>query len=70
MTSQPHSEVNATMTPSTAACPECDAQVSLGSDVEVGEIVSCPECGADLELMSLSPARLEVAPPEEEDWGE
>jgi alpha-aminoadipate carrier protein LysW len=54
----------------TAACPECDAQVELGGDAEVGEIVSCPECGADLEIQSLAPARLGVAPPEEEDWGE
>jgi alpha-aminoadipate carrier protein LysW len=54
----------------TAACPECDAQVAIGGDAEVGEIVSCPECGADLEIRGLTPARLEVAPPEEEDWGE
>ena len=39
-------------------------------DAEVGEIVTCPECGADLEIRGLAPARLDVAPPEEEDWGE
>jgi alpha-aminoadipate carrier protein LysW len=44
--------------------------VEIGGDAEVGEIVVCPECGADLEVRSLAPARLEVAPPEEEDWGE
>ena len=54
----------------TGVCPECDAQVRLGADAEVGEIVTCTECGADLEVRSLSPPRLEVAPPEEEDWGE
>jgi len=54
----------------TAVCPECDAQVAIGDDAEVGEIVSCTECGADLEIRGLAPARLEVAPPEEEDWGE
>ncbi len=58
------------MTGSTAACPECDAQVALAADTEVGEIVSCAECGADLEVRGLDPARLELAPPEEEDWGE
>ena len=58
------------MAPLTAACPECDAQVEIGGDAEVGEIVGCPECGADLEVRSLTPARLEVAPPEEEVWGE
>lgn len=58
------------MAASTATCPECDAQVSLGDDAEVGEIVACTECGTDLEIGALAPARLEVAPPEEEDWGE
>ena len=58
------------MAGSTAACPECDAQVALAADTEVGEIVSCAECGADLEVRSLEPIRLELAPPEEEDWGE
>jgi len=58
------------MAPATADCPECDAPVELGDDAEVGEIVTCPECGADLEIRALAPARLDVAPPEEEDWGE
>ncbi|MGD1034224.1 MAG: lysine biosynthesis protein LysW [Candidatus Dormibacteria bacterium] len=58
------------MAAATAACPECDAQVEIGDDAEVGEILSCPECGADLEIRGLAPARLDVAPPEEEDWGE
>jgi alpha-aminoadipate carrier protein LysW len=54
----------------TAACPECDAAVSLDAETVVGEVVPCPDCGADLEVGSLQPARLVVAPPEEEDWGE
>lgn len=40
------------------------------TDVEVGEIVSCPECGADLEVLSVDPLQLGLAPAEEEDWGE
>jgi alpha-aminoadipate carrier protein LysW len=58
------------MAAASAACPECDAPLSLGADTEIGEIVTCRECGADLEVRGLDPARLEVAPPEEEDWGE
>jgi alpha-aminoadipate carrier protein LysW len=57
-------------TSSTAACPECDGEVLIGADAEIGEILTCTECGADLEVRSLSPPVLEVAPPEEEDWGE
>lgn len=50
-------------------CPECDAGLSLG-DPERGEIVECVDCGAELEVMSTDPIRLELAPEEEEDWGE
>ena len=53
-----------------ATCPECDATISLGADVMEGEIVVCPDCGVDLEVTSLEPVTLELAPMEEEDWGE
>ncbi|HZB97722.1 MAG TPA: lysine biosynthesis protein LysW [Candidatus Sulfotelmatobacter sp.] len=53
-----------------AECPECGASVSLGVDVEKGEIVPCSECGVELEVTSLEPVSLELAPAEEEDWGE
>ncbi len=52
-----------------AECPECAAAVSLDGTV-AGEILPCPECGADLEVVSLSPPALALAPHEEEDWGE
>ena len=50
-------------------CPECDAEIDL-VDVVQGEIVVCPDCGVDLEVTNLSPITLELAPMEEEDWGE
>jgi alpha-aminoadipate carrier protein LysW len=53
-----------------AECPECAAQVSLPDDVMEGEIVQCAECGTELEVVSLNPPTLELAPEEEEDWGE
>ena len=34
------------------------------------EIVQCSGCGVDLEVMELDPLTLELAPEEEEDWGE
>ncbi|MGI8846815.1 MAG: lysine biosynthesis protein LysW [Candidatus Dormibacteria bacterium] len=55
---------------SAAACPECDAEVTGGDAIETGEILPCSDCGTDLEVMGVSPLRLQVAPPEEEDWGE
>lgn len=53
----------------TAECPECFADIEL-DDVMQNEITQCPECGADLEVVSLEPITLDLAPEEEEDWGE
>jgi alpha-aminoadipate carrier protein LysW len=53
-----------------ANCPECAADITLAADTLQGEIIQCPECGVELEVMSLSPLTLELAPEEEEDWGE
>jgi alpha-aminoadipate carrier protein LysW len=50
-------------------CPECDAELEL-VDVIEGEIIVCSDCGVDLEVVSLNPITLELAPMEEEDWGE
>ncbi|MHC1782231.1 MAG: lysine biosynthesis protein LysW [Anaerolineaceae bacterium] len=57
------------MTTLTAQCPECEAELQL-KDVILGEIVVCADCGVDLEVTSLDPITLELAPMEEEDWGE
>ena len=57
------------MSHSSAQCPECEAELSL-EDVVQGEIVVCSDCGVDLEVTSLAPLTLELAPMEEEDWGE
>ena len=51
-------------------CPECGAMIEMPNDTEVGEIVECPDCTAELEVMGIEPLRLELAPEEEEDWGE
>lgn len=55
---------------STVNCPECEAEITLEADVVVGEILVCPDCGVDLEVMSLDPPEVDLAPMEEEDWGE
>lgn len=52
------------------SCPECDAELALEVSTEVGEIIVCPDCGVDLEITSLDPASVEIAPMEQEDWGE
>ena len=52
-----------------ANCPECDAQITM-EDPMKGEIIVCPDCGAELEVRDLDPLALDLAPHEEEDWGE
>ena len=54
----------------TTVCPECDAPVATAPDVVAGEVLPCAECGVELEVVALAPLTLEIAPPEEEDWGE
>lgn len=51
-------------------CIECDGEVSLPDDVVENEIIVCPDCGVDLEVLSLNPVTIELAPMEAEDWGE
>jgi len=53
-----------------AECPECVAQIELPADTVVAEIVVCQDCGVELEVVSIDPASLAMAPEEEEDWGE
>lgn len=53
-----------------AECPECSGEVEVSGKAELGEIFECPDCGAELELKSIKPIKLELAPKEEEDWGE
>jgi alpha-aminoadipate/glutamate carrier protein LysW len=55
---------------STVTCPECEAKLALASGTEVGEIIVCSDCGVDLEVINLEPATVQLAPREEEDWGE
>jgi alpha-aminoadipate carrier protein LysW len=44
--------------------------LDLGPDIVVAEIVVCPDCGVELEVMSIDPIEVDLAPEVEEDWGE
>lgn len=55
---------------STVTCTECEAEITQEAGTEVGEIIVCPDRGVDLEVTSLDPATVALAPMEEEDWGE
>lgn len=51
-------------------CPECDAVITFSRPPLSGEVVRCSDCGAELEVTSVDPLVLELAPEVEEDWGE
>ena len=51
-------------------CVECGAMVELAADAMQGEIIPCPDCGTELEIISLDPPQVDLAPMEMEDWGE
>ncbi len=51
-------------------CVECGAQIELADNVMQGEIVTCGDCGTELEVVSVDPLQLDLAPMEMEDWGE
>ena len=51
-----------------ATCPECDAEIEVDEfDVDKGDQLSCPDCGSNLEVVSLSPVELDIAPDEDEE---
>ena len=50
-------------------CPECAAAIQARPQL-AGEILDCGDCGAELEVMSLVPVVVQLAPQVEEDWGE
>jgi len=54
----------------TTICPECAAEIILEDQIEISEIVVCSDCGVDLEVTALEPLTVELAPMEQEDWGE
>jgi alpha-aminoadipate carrier protein LysW len=51
-------------------CPECGGVLELSADVMAHEIIDCPACGTELEVVSVEPIKIALAPEEEEDWGE
>jgi len=51
-------------------CVECGAALAVPENVMQGEILACAECGVELEVVSLEPLTIDLAPMEMEDWGE
>ena len=60
---------NIATTTVTAECTECAGAIHANVALP-GEILDCADCGAELEVRSVSPLTLALAPQVEEDWGE
>ncbi len=52
------------------SCPVCDVAVAIPSQSRLSEILECADCRSELEILSLDPVTLALAPEVEEDWGE
>jgi alpha-aminoadipate carrier protein LysW len=52
------------------SCPDCEAAVPLPEDVRLNEVLECGECRIELEVVSVEPVLVALAPEIEEDWGE
>jgi alpha-aminoadipate/glutamate carrier protein LysW len=57
---------------SIARCPECITNIRFDQQPSLHDLVTCPECGTELEVIQLSPLKLDWAYDDEEadDWYE
>ncbi len=55
---------------SAPACPVCGAELLVPANAMKHELFPCQDCGTELEIVSLDPVAVELAPEVEEDWGE
>ena len=51
-------------------CIECGTDIVLPEDVMENELIDFDACGIELEVISIDPLKLDLAPDEQEDWGE
>lgn len=51
-------------------CLECEESIEVAADLKVNEIIECGDCQAELEVLTLDPISVALAPEVEEDWGE
>ena len=53
-----------------AKCIECGSSITLPEGTVENEILDCEACGVELEVVNIDPPTIELAPEEQEDWGE
>ncbi len=56
---------------SAARCPECATNIRFDSQPALHDLVTCPECGTELEVIKVSPLKLDWAyDDEDDDWSD
>ena len=50
-----------------AHCPECDADIDVGDEIEEGQTIECPECEATIEIVTSNPLELNVVTVKDEE---
>jgi len=51
----------------TGVCPECEGEVRVSTDAEIGNFVTCPDCGVELEILETDPLEFDIVEGEEEE---
>lgn len=51
-------------------CPACEGSTTLAEAPKAGEIIECGDCSSELEVLTVDPLQVALAPEIEEDWGE
>lgn len=41
-------------------CPDCEMEISVHENPQIGEILDCENCGAEMEITSLDPIEVEL----------
>ncbi|TCO55610.1 lysine biosynthesis protein LysW [Actinocrispum wychmicini] len=52
------------------SCPECSGAVEIQGDPRPSQILECGSCRSELEVLTVLPLMVALAPEIEEDWGE
>lgn len=52
------------------ACPECETDLPMTGQPKTNEILECGGCAVELEVLTVDPVQVGLAPEVEEDWGE
>jgi len=51
-------------------CLDCQTEIIINKDSQIGEVITCPDCGVDFEIIKTEPLEITQAPEIKEDLGQ